>query len=413
MQRLRYVFAGVLLAALPAFGVSAASSPFSQSKFVPDISLIADFSAVARSVDDATYRRLSVPGLLTSVAPEEAPLERGFNYDYAELGLAAAVDPFLDLRTVFHVGREGFEPEEVFADLKQLPCGFAARAGKFLSAFGRENERHGHAWDFNDRPLVQRAFFGDEGLNDVGARLTWLAPTGFYLLVGVEGFQGATSNSFGRDGFSDPNGSAAADGVAGPSLATGFVKTSLDLGDAVLLAGVSVARGKTRLVEEFGTTDGSALDGEATLAGVDLLVKWSFDSYSFLAFQSEAMWRVIEGDRWTTATNGAAATAAAYRKSQFGGYAQLVWRGDESWKAGVRWDWIAKNDETVAGSDQDLPSGLSRYTLMLEYAPSEFSRFRLQYAYDRSGYDNGVRKPNHELGLAMNVMIGAHGAHSL
>jgi hypothetical protein len=55
---------------------------------------------------------------------------------------------------------------------------------------------------------------------------------------------------------------------------------------------------------------------------------------------------------------------------------------------------------------------LPRYSAMLEYSPSEFSRFRLQYAYDRSRYFEGVQKDVHEVLLQVNLAIGPHGAHS-
>jgi hypothetical protein len=55
---------------------------------------------------------------------------------------------------------------------------------------------------------------------------------------------------------------------------------------------------------------------------------------------------------------------------------------------------------------------LQRYTTMLEFSPTEFSRFRLQYAFDRSRYLNGVQKDVHEVLLQMNIAVGPHGAHS-
>jgi hypothetical protein len=61
---------------------------------------------------------------------------------------------------------------------------------------------------------------------------------------------------------------------------------------------------------------------------------------------------------------------------------------------------------------QSLDNMLQRYTTMLEFSPTEFSRFRLQYAYDRSRYLDVVQKPIHEVLLQMNIAVGPHGAHS-
>jgi hypothetical protein len=49
---------------------------------------------------------------------------------------------------------------------------------------------------------------------------------------------------------------------------------------------------------------------------------------------------------------------------------------------------------------------------MLEFNPTEFSRFRLQYVFDRSRYLEGEQKSIHEVLLQMNIAVGPHGAHS-
>ena len=64
------------------------------------------------------------------------------------------------------------------------------------------------------------------------------------------------------------------------------------------------------------------------------------------------------------------------------------------------------------GVRQPLDNMLQRYTTMLEFSPTEFSRFRLQYAFDRSRTLNDVHKDVHEVLLQVNIAIGPHGAHS-
>jgi hypothetical protein len=50
---------------------------------------------------------------------------------------------------------------------------------------------------------------------------------------------------------------------------------------------------------------------------------------------------------------------------------------------------------------------------MIEYNPTEFSRLRLQWNYDRSKYIHTItHEPYTEVILQFNVAIGAHGAHS-
>ena len=79
-------------------------------------------------------------------------------------------------------------------------------------------------------------------------------------------------------------------------------------------------------------------------------------------------------------------------------------------------DLLKQNDVSLAGADQHLPSNLPRYSAMLEYSPTEFSRLRLQIDRDESHYvqvAGGLdRQPYTQVILQMNLTIGAHGAHA-
>ena len=75
-------------------------------------------------------------------------------------------------------------------------------------------------------------------------------------------------------------------------------------------------------------------------------------------------------------------------------------------------DLLTQNSVTIDGVDQQLENMLARYTAMLEFSPTEFSRFRLQYAFDRSRYFDNVRRDVHEVLLQVNIAVGPHGAHS-
>lgn len=46
------------------------------------------------------------------------------------------------------------------------------RVGKFFLGFGRINQFHRHDWNFTDAPMVQKAFFGNEGVKDTGVEVT-------------------------------------------------------------------------------------------------------------------------------------------------------------------------------------------------------------------------------------------------
>ncbi|MCK7491438.1 MAG: hypothetical protein MZW92_06800 [Comamonadaceae bacterium] len=63
----------------------------------------------------------------------------------------------------------------------------------------------------------------------------------------------------------------------------------------------------------------------------------------------------------------------------------------------------------LSGSQQDFGKKPWRASGMLEYNPSEFSRIRLQYNYDRS---DRTGTTNNEVMLQVILGIGAHGAHA-
>ena len=100
----------------------------------------------------------------------------------------------------------GWNWKRPFFTTRSLPWGFQLKGGKFRSSIGRLNVQHPHVWDFADAPLVNRAFFGSDGLVEVGAQMNWLAPTPFYLLLGAELLQGENEASFGTASLNWPKG---------------------------------------------------------------------------------------------------------------------------------------------------------------------------------------------------------------
>jgi hypothetical protein len=388
-------------------------SPFSQAKFVPDISLILDCSYLHRNVTDEEIAGLFLPGY---VAGQQEFSREGFNLNYAEIGFSAVVDPYFELFAVCHLSEERFELEEAYWSTKQLPAGFQLKAGKFLSSFGRINDVHTHYWDFADRPLVHAAFFGQEGLNDIGARVTWVAPIGFYLLAGGEVLMGGNEGSFGRTGFRASQG-VQVDGVRGPGLVVGYVESSVDIGEAAVLARVSGAHGKTRSDEGFstGAPGGSALSGTTTVLGAALTAKLPLDAIRDVSFQGEWLWRHTDATHYSLdLVQRVSQTALERRQSGF--YAQVVAKFSLRMRGGFRYDLLQGNAITENGVRGDLLENLPRLSTMLEYSPTEFSRIRLQYTYDRSRASETAQQLNrttvNEVSLQVNLAIGAHGAHS-
>lgn len=399
--------------------ITAPSSPFSQSKFTPDISLIVDFSTVGRNMNDETYSSIEIPGFTHVHSGDEhghshsgMNAQRGFNLNYSELALSSVVDPYFDLFATFHLSESSFEIEEAYFTTRFLPFGLKFKAGKFLSHFGRMNEQHAHYWDFADSPLVYRSIFGSEGLNEKGMRITWVLPIPFYCMMGGEILQGENESSFGAEGFSDATETHKIDDSTYPNLYVGYIKSSFDIGELTVLFGTSYAGGKTRInhgVDDVLNLEGHAVYATTGILGADLIFKYSFDSYRYISLQSEYLYRIMNGSRYDSA--GADADIS---KKQSGLYSQLVGRFALRWRLGFRYDLLQQNEIKIGGTQADDPKNLTRFSGMIDFTPTEFSRLRLQYNRDRSGYVNegADKKINHEVILQFNMAIGAHGAHS-
>ena len=396
-------------------------SAFDQSKYVPDIALILDVSGVARDMADQKYYSLTIPGFsypfLNQPSSSGLNAHRGLNFNYGEMSLYSVVDPYFDLFAVIDLAPESAGLEEAYFTTRKLPYGFKIKAGKFLASFGRVNEQHEHYWDFANRPLIATALFGEDGLNEIGAQVTWVAPTPFFLVLGAEILNGENEQSFGTLGLSDPKGSVAIDAVQGPNLYIGFIRSSFDVEDASILFGISNAMGTSRNDQGFSSIGGTgeAVDANTDIIGGDLTVKYSLDAIRFISLQGEYMYRMMNGTEYRRDSLNVV-SSPSIDKHNSGFYAQVAAKLDQLWEIGVRYDLLMQNDISLGGVDQRLPSNLPRYSAMIEYSPTEFSRLRLQIDRDesRSAQTSGgwSQQPYTQVLLQANFTIGAHGAHA-
>jgi hypothetical protein len=101
----------------------------------------------------------------------------------AEVSLQAVVDPYARADFFVSFGRDpqtgkyGVDVEEGYLTTLSLPARLQLKVGKFREAVGRINPTHPHALPFIDLPNAYVNYFGEEGLNDEGASLSWLLPT--------------------------------------------------------------------------------------------------------------------------------------------------------------------------------------------------------------------------------------------
>jgi len=332
------------------------------------------------------------------------PDQRGFSLRNAELALDGAVDPYFKgfANVVFKLDQDNeteVELEEAYAMTTSLPWNLQAKAGQFFAEFGRQNLTHPHTWAFVDEPLVMGRLLGSEGLRNVGARLSWLAPTPFYteVLFGVFNGEGSTAFSF-RNNDNTYGRTPVDRGVSslGDLLYVPRITSSFDLTDTqTLVVGTSGA---------FGANDtGTSTDTQ--IYGADVYWKWRPEraqrGFPFVAWQSEGMFRRLEA--------GADPSTALPSETlkDWGFYSQVVWGFHLGWAAGLRGEFVSGDSSAFDSIDPKERADRTRVSPNLTWYPTEFSKLRLQYNYDY-GQEFGNE---HSLWLQAEFLLGAHGAH--
>jgi hypothetical protein len=382
------------------------------------------------------------------------PSQRGFTLQNAELTLEGRVDPYLrgQMNTVFFMTPDGeteVELEEAYLESMSLPWNLQLKAGQFLTEFGRHNPTHPHAWDFVDSPLVNARLLGPDGLRNPGARLSWLAPTPFYseLFFAVQNSGGATAHGFRSAGhvhgeeeeeelpfaYRHPDNERGVRNIGDMLFVPRYVMSFEPTENQVVLVGGSAAFGpNVSGGEESGQTD-------TQIYGVDLMWKWKspqhHGGFPFVAFQTEALLRKYDAGAFDWDEDGDGAVSAGEvvddetglpavlngeSLTDYGIYAQLMYGFRKGWVAGLRGDWIGSDEaefETRALSLDGEPLGRDplraerwRVSPNLTWYPSEFSKVRLQYNYDRRK-DIPGKDDDHSVWLQFEFLLGAHSAH--
>lgn len=390
------------LTGLPADG----AQPVTSNAFNPAISLILDMRLASSSADPEEYE---IPGF--QLGGEAGPSPRGFSLGESELVVSSNIDDWFygTLVAALHEeeGETAIELEEAWIQTQALPSGFTLKAGKMFSRLGYQNEKHPHAWDFVDAPLVYDAFLGGN-LKDTGVQARWVAPTALYLELGVEAFAGESFPAAGR-------------ASGGKGMYSAFAKLGGDWDDSnswqVGISGLDAqAVGREaggHHDDGAGTEPEVAFTGDSELVGVDFVWKWAPNGnfkQEYFTLAGEWLRREESGDLEVVFPPATLPEAGTYSGTQDGYYLQGVYKWRPQWRVGLRYDRLSA-DNAVAGLSAPIEleedgQALDRLTLMVDYSRSEFSRFRLQLARDES-----TGSADHQVVLQYIVSMGAHGAH--
>ena len=388
--------------AAPAIQAEPAAQASARSGFNPDISLI--LQGRYAQLDDIEHRHLS--GFLP--AGHDHGAARGFSLDHTELVMAASIDPYFRGYFNLALADEEVEVEEAWVQTTSLGNGLSAKGGRFLSDLGYQNTQHPHAWDFADNNLMYRALFGEAYGND-GVQLKWVAPTELFMEFGFEAGRGA--NFPGTDRNQNGIGSHALFGHLGGDVG---VSNSWRGGLSYLAARASGREGE--LEDLFDEPAETLFSGTSKTWVADFVWKWAPHgnaSERNFKFATEYFRRSERGSlcELDDATGGCdPITEDAYRSRQSGIYAQGVYQFMPRWRTGYRYDRLDTGTVSFGSNPLNLPVtnySPTRHSLMLDYAPSEFSRLRLQYSKDRS-----MESTSENQWFVQYVhSLGAHGAH--
>lgn len=386
-----------VLASAPASSGSGANNSFN-----PAISLILSGGYINTSQDPSNY---AIHGFARTPDAEQGPGTRSFSLGETELSFSASIDPYFRGTATLAVTPENeVEVEEAFVETTALGNGFTLKGGRFFSNIGYLNPQHAHVWDFIDAPLAYQAMLGTQYGND-GLQMKWIAPIDQYLEFNAEVGRGA----------SFPGGDTGKNGNGMYSLG---VHTGGDIGDSnSWRAGVSVlgtkAADQTLLMSDAaGTQFTNAFTGNSRVWVLDGVWKWAPDGNATRTnFKLQGEYLRADRDGSMVVDSAGAALPGAYNDATSGWYVQGIYQFMPRWRVGLRTERLDPGTPYFSGGSELVSNdgyNPTKNSLILEYAPSEFSRIRLQYARDRAREG----QPDNQIWLQYQMSLGAHGAHA-
>jgi hypothetical protein len=329
---------------------------------------------------------------------------QGFSLGESELTMSATIDPwFYGSMSVALAADNSASVEEAFIQTTALPGGLGLKAGRFLASVGYQNDKHAHTWDFINAPLAYQVFLGGALAQD-GLQLKAVLPTSQFIELG--GGIGAAGEY--------PSGTG---NRKKPGTGTLFAHTGGDVGASnSWRAGASMVWAKAydrpfEDIDSAGNPVSNVFTGNTRLGILDAVWKWAPNGNSTrtsLTLQGEYFRRLESGS--LVYDEGGQALADSFRSAQSGWYAQAVYKFLPEWRVGLRYDRLDVGNVNASSNAANLylPSySPNRTTLMFDWAPSEYSRVRLQLAQDRARY--GLT--DNQIMIQYMMSLGSHGAH--
>jgi hypothetical protein len=393
--------AAASVANAPATAPSAPPST-SANAFNPAISAVLQGVYADLSQDPTKY---AITGFVPS--GDIVPAKRGFSIAESELALSANVDDKVYGNLIFSLSPQNtVEVEEAYGMFTALSNGLTPKFGRFLSSIGYLNDQHQHVWDFFDAPLPYQAFLGGQFKSD-GLQLKWVAPTETFLEFGGE--IGDGSSFPGTDRNKNGIGSGAAYVHAG-----GEVGASNEWRAGLSYLQLRPNDRQYTQTDIAGNLAQLSFSGKSQLAIADMVWKWAPNGNAMetnFKLQGEYFWRKEAGDL-TFDSDGALGltNTANYASRQSGWYLDGVYQFMPYWRVGARYDRLSTGTVDYGANGIYLAQesfNPQRYSVMFDYTPSEFSRFRVQFQQSKIRPELTAN----QIFVQYILTLGAHGAH--
>jgi hypothetical protein len=412
--------------AITAFAIYAEDLPsaYSRSTISPDLSFYMDFSYLYRDMKDEKFDGIDVPWLINGkniydYSDDLKNTRQGFALNYGKVVLQAEADQYFRVYTDISGNADGIKIDEAYIKTISLPAYFSFKAGQFLSGFGDFNSRQPYNWYFLERPVIYTAFFGDNQLLERGAQLTWQVPLDFYLLVGAEYLNGENKMSYGTAAIKSGN-KVVVKSSEKPNLFTAFMKGAVAVANLDINFGFSFANGKMRKnnVYTAGADTGYAIYADSMILDANLSFKYNFSSYHYVLLEGECLQRNVKGDFYWSNNN---ASPEHLTMEQRGFFAHLILKPFMHWRIGGRYEMIFENSvsiKQVSGTEDDrykkinnkFNKKVSKYSAMIDYNVTEFSRIRMEYSHDAMRYDEKAKNINvQEISFQFTMAYGTSG----
>lgn len=290
-----------------------------------------------------------------------------------EVSLQSVVDPYIRADFFLSLSRDpvthkyGMEVEEGYLTTLTLPAKLQLKVGKFREAAGKINPVHPHALPFIDLPAAYVNYFGEEGLNDEGASLSWLAPTkSFYQELVFQATSGASESPIFNRGDNNR------------FIYLGHLKNFFTLSDNATL--------ELGLTGITGPNDSSK---NTNIAAVDLTYKWKpvqMNTYKSLTWQNEFFY-------------GNARYTSDKAHNSFGLYSFIEDQVAKRWFVTGRYDYAQRpyNKNIV---DQ-------AFSVTAGWYATEFQKIEIEGKHTTVN----VEPDYNQAWLRWIFVIGAHGAH--